>query len=250
MPLETYDVTLRWHNFLENTMLNITAFVKSISNFFEYLNWWQTELIFLLRIVVGGLLGLAIGIERTRRQKEAGMGTHFTVGLAAALFTCIGYAFDEFGDAARIAAQVVTGIGFLGAGIIFFRRESLHGLTTAAIIWCTAAIGMCCGTGMYILATVGAVLVIIVQIILHTKPFKKHGQRLLLVRFYNSDELQKTLQMFFGITQFHRYKITRLDQRLVVEAVIRPNQNYHAEKINNFIENNDDMISIERLEDL
>ncbi len=231
-------------------MFNAMAFVKSISNFFDELTWWQTELIFLLRIAIGGLLGLAIGIERTRRQKEAGMGTHFTVGLASALFTCIGYAFDEFGDAARIAAQVVTGIGFLGAGIIFFRRESLHGLTTAAIIWCTAAIGMCCGTGMYILASVCALLVIIVQLILHTKPFKKHGQRLLLVRFYNSDELQKTLQMFFGITQFHRYKITRVDSRLVVEAVIRPNQNYHAEKINNFIENNEEMISIERLEDL
>lgn len=231
-------------------MYNALAFVKSISNFFDELTWWQTELIFLLRIAIGGLLGLAIGIERTRRQKEAGMGTHFTVGLASALFTCIGYAFDEFGDAARIAAQVVTGIGFLGAGIIFFRRESLHGLTTAAIIWCTAAIGMCCGTGMYILASVCALLVIIVQLILHTKPFKKHGQRLLLVRFYNSDELQKTLQMFFGITQFHRYKITRVDSRLVVEAVIRPNQNYHAEKINNFIENNEEMISIERLEDL
>ena len=231
-------------------MYNALAFVKIISNFFDELTWWQTELIFLLRIAIGGLLGLAIGIERTRRQKEAGMGTHFTVGLASALFTCIGYAFDEFGDAARIAAQVVTGIGFLGAGIIFFRRESLHGLTTAAIIWCTAAIGMCCGTGMYILATVCALLVIIVQLILHTKPFKKHGQRLLLVRFYNSDELQKTLQMFFGITQFHRYKITRVDSRLVVEAVIRPNQNYHAEKINNFIENNEEMISIERLEDL
>ena len=231
-------------------MYNTLAFVKSISNFFDELTWWQTELIFLLRIAIGGLLGLAIGIERTRRQKEAGMGTHFTVGLASALFTCIGYAFDEFGDAARIAAQVVTGIGLLGAGIIFFRRESLHGLTTAAIIWCTAAIGMCCGTGMYILATVCALLVIIVQLILHTKPFKKHGQRLLLVRFYNSDELQKTLQMFFGITQFHRYKITRVDSRLVVEAVIRPNQNYHAEKINNFIENNEEMISIERLEDL
>lgn len=231
-------------------MYNALAFVKSISKFFDELTWWQTELIFLLRIAIGGLLGLAIGIERTRRQKEAGMGTHFTVGLASALFTCIGYAFDEFGDAARIAAQVVTGIGFLGAGIIFFRRESLHGLTTAAIIWCTAAIGMCCGTGMYILASVCALLVIIVQLILHTKPFKKHGQRLLLVRFYNSDELQKTLQMFFGITQFHRYKITRVDSRLVVEAVIRPNQNYHAEKINNFIENNEEMISIERLEDL
>ena len=70
------------------------------------------------------------------------------------------------------------------------------------------------------------------------------------MRFYHSNELQKTLQIYFGITQFHRYKITRADERLIVEAVIRPNQNYNAEKINNFIEGNDAMISIERLEDL
>ncbi len=89
------------------------------------------------------------------------------------------------------------------------------------------------------------------QLILHTTPFKRHGQRLLLIRFYHSDELQKTLQLYFGITQFHRYKVQRsADGRMQVEAVIRPNQNYHAEKINNFIENNEAMISIERLEDL
>ena len=214
----------------------------------------------LLRVFSACMLGFAVGLEREMTNKYAGLRTNILVCLGACLFTIISiYGFptvvtDEHAngirDTARVAAQVVTGIGFLGAGIIFFRRESLHGLTTAAIIWCTAAIGMCCGTGMYILASVCALLVIIVQLILHTKPFKKHGQRLLLVRFYNSDELQKTLQMFFGITQFHRYKITRVDSRLVVEAVIRPNQNYHAEKINNFIENNEEMISIERLEDL
>ena len=220
---------------------------------FEYLLNipWQTELTFLFRILIGGILGFLIGLERSHRQKEAGMGTHFTVGLAAALFTCISFIFAPHGDAARVAAQVASGIGFLGAGIIFFRRESLHGLTTAAIIWSTAAIGMACGAGMYILACGGTVLTIIMQLILHSSKFKRHGQRLLLVRFYHSDELQKTLQLYFGITQFHRYKVERADDgRMQIEAVIRPNQNYHAEKINNFIENNDAMISIERLEDL
>ena len=228
----------------------LLAFEKSVSNFFENPNWWQTELIFLFRIFIGGLLGLAVGIERTRRQKEAGMGTHFTVGLAAALFTCIGYAFDEFGDAARIAAQVVTGIGFLGAGIIFFRRESLHGLTTAAIIWSTAAIGMCCGVGMYLLAIGGAVLIVVMQVILHTKPLKRHNQRLLLVKFYQSEEMQKTLHIYFGINQFYRYKVYRDGDKFQIEAVIRPTQNYTAEKITNFVSSNDAMISIERLEDL
>lgn len=228
----------------------IMAFAEGGFNFFEGFDW-KTELVYVARILLAGLLGFLVGIERSHRQKEAGMGTHFTVGLASALFTVISIKLGDYGDGARVAAQVVTGIGFLGAGIIFFRRENLHGLTTAAIIWATSAIGMACGAGMYIVSACGTALVVVMQLILHTTPFKRHGQRLLLIRFYHSDELQKTLQLYFGITQFHRYKVTRsTDDRLQVEAVIRPNQNYHAEKINNFIENNDAMISIERLEDL
>lgn len=232
-------------------MNSIITFAKGVSIFFENPNWWQTELIFLLRIVVGGILGFIIGIERSRRQKEAGMGTHFTVGLAAALFTCIGYAFeDSGGDTARIAAQVVTGIGFLGAGIIFFRRESLHGLTTAAIVWSTAAIGMCCGVGMYILALGGTVLIVTMQVILHTKTFKRHNQRLLLVKFHHTEEMQKTLHLYFGVNQFYRYKVNRVNDTFQVEAVIRPTQNYTADKITRFVAANEAMISIERLEDL
>lgn len=230
----------------------LTAFAESGFNWFKDFSW-QTELKYVIRILVAGLLGFLIGIERSHRQKEAGMGTHFTVGLASALFTVISFKVGEIthGDGARVVAQVVTGIGFLGAGIIFFRRESLHGLTTAAIIWGTAAIGMACGAGSYIVAVSGTVLIIIIQLILHTAPFRRHGLRLLLVRFYHSDELQKTLQLYFGITQFHRYKVERTaDGKMQVEAVIRPHQNFHAEKINNFLENNDAMISIERLEDL
>ncbi|MDE7454569.1 MAG: MgtC/SapB family protein [Clostridia bacterium] len=230
----------------------LTAFTGGTFDLFDGFVW-QTELVYLIRVLFAGLLGFIIGVERSHRQKEAGMGTHFTVGLASALFTCISIKIGEIadGDGARVAAQVVTGIGFLGAGIIFFRRESLHGLTTAAIIWATSAIGMACGAGMYIVALGSTALIIVMQFILHSKPFKRHGQRLLLVRFYHSNELQKTLQLYFGITQFHRYKVEKSnDGRLQIEAVIRPSQNYHAEKINNFIENNDAMISIERLEDL
>lgn len=227
-----------------------TAFADGTFDLFEGFVW-QTELMYVIRILLAGILGFLIGVERSHRQKEAGMGTHFTVGLASALFTVISIKMKANGDGARIAAQVVTGIGFLGAGIIFFRRESLHGLTTAAIIWGTSAIGMACGAGMYIVAFGGAALIVIIQLILHTAPFKRHGLRLLLVRFYHSDELQKTLQLYFGITQFHRYKVERAgDDKLLVEAVIRPNQNFNAEKINNFIESHSAMISIERLEDL
>ena len=185
---------------------------------------------------------MAIGIERTRRQKEAGMGTHFTVGLASALFTCIGYAFDEFGDAARIAAQVVTGIGFLGAGIIFFRRESLHGLTTAAIIWCTAAIGMCCGTGMYILASVCALLVIIVQLILHTKPFKKHGQRFAACTVLQLRRAAKNTANVFRHNAIPPLQNHARGQSFGSRSRYTPQPKLPRGKINNFIENNEEMI--------
>lgn len=215
------------------------------------LPWWETELVFLLRVLVGGLLGFGIGIERSRRQKEAGMGTHFTVGLASALFTCVSIGMGDYGDGARVAAQIVTGIGFLGAGIIFFRRESLHGLTTAAIIWSTSAIGMCCGMGMYIMAAGGTIMVVVVQIILHTRPFKKHGQRLLLIKYRRTGEgLQEALKAYFGITQYYRYKVSKSDDGFTIEAVIRPAQNYFAEDIAKFMSDNPEMISIERLEDM
>jgi putative Mg2+ transporter-C (MgtC) family protein len=112
-----------------------------------------------------GELGLAfvlssfIGLEREWRQKSAGLRTHTLVGLGAALFLIISkYGFsDVLGprvvlDPSRVAAQVVTGIGFIGGGLIFVRGDAVRGLTTAAIVWMTAAIGMACGAGLPLLA--------------------------------------------------------------------------------------------------
>jgi len=112
-----------------------------------------------------GELGLAfvlsslIGLEREWRQKSAGLRTHTLVGLGAALFLIISkYGFsDVLGprvilDPSRVAAQIVTGIGFIGGGLIFVRGDAVRGLTTAAIVWVTAAIGMACGAGLPLLA--------------------------------------------------------------------------------------------------
>ncbi len=211
---------------------------------------WTVQLDYILRVIVGGLLGLIIGIERSYRQKEAGMATHFTVGLAAALFTCISQAMETVGDGARVAAQIVSGISFLGAGMIFFRRESLHGLTTAAGIWATAAIGMCAGYQLYLVAAVVTIIDIAMQIILHTKPLRRHNQRLLLVKFVCSDEMREKLKEYFGITDFSRYKVRRTDGKFEAEAVIRPTVHYTAEDISSFISEFDQVLSVERLEDL
>jgi putative Mg2+ transporter-C (MgtC) family protein len=104
-------------------------------------------------------LSTLIGIEREWRQKSAGLRTYALVGVGAALFTMVGkYGFsDVLGsdvtlDPSRVAAQVVTGIGFIGAGLIFVRGDAVRGLTTATIVWVTAAIGMACGAGLAVLA--------------------------------------------------------------------------------------------------
>lgn len=110
-----------------------------------------------LRLFVALVLGGAIGLEREYRSKDAGFRTHFLVALGAALFTLISqYGFgDGVKDSSRVAAQVVSGIGFLGAGLIVFQKNVVRGLTTAAGLWVTAAIGMACGVGMF--ATAAAV---------------------------------------------------------------------------------------------
>src|SRR5215471_11305238 len=108
----------------------------------------------LLRIVVAAGLGGLVGLERELDEKAAGLRTHMLVAVGAALFTMVGaYGFEDFPsrsvDPTRIAAQVVTGIGFLGAGIIFRQGFTIRGLTTAASLWLAAAIGMAAGIGFW-----------------------------------------------------------------------------------------------------
>ncbi len=123
---------------------------------------------FILRIFVAAILGGIIGLEREYREKAAGFRTHFLVALGSALFMIVSaYGFEgaiaspeHRLDVSRIAAQVVSGIGFIGAGTIIFQKNAVRGLTTAAGVWVTAAIGLACGGGMYVLATVATVLVL------------------------------------------------------------------------------------------
>lgn len=113
-----------------------------------------------LRLLAAVVLGALIGFERERAGKPAGVRTHGMVSLGAALFAVISlHGFGGVGDPARVAAQVVVGIGFLGAGAIMQQRGSVHGLTTAASLWVTAAIGLAVGVGMLLMSLATAVLV-------------------------------------------------------------------------------------------
>lgn len=116
-----------------------------------------------IRLAVAMLLGGVIGFEREYRAKDAGFRTHFLVALGSALFCVVsqyGFGFD-LKDSSRVAAQVVSGIGFLGAGTIIFQKNVVRGLTTAAGLWVTAAIGLACGTGMYLAAVATTLLMLI-----------------------------------------------------------------------------------------
>lgn len=126
----------------------------------------QWEII--LRLTFAMALGLAVGAERSRVGKRAGMRTYALVSLGAALFTVIAgfvsfqYADKFVFDPLRVASQIVVGVGFLGAGMIFVNKNIVDGLTTAAGVWVTAAVGVACGYGLFILATYATFLTLVI----------------------------------------------------------------------------------------
>lgn len=153
------------------------------------------EWTFVLRLLLAGVLGAIIGLDREFRAKEAGFRTHFLVSLGSALFMIISqYGFTEIAimngaeyDGSRVAAQIVSGIGFLGAGTIIFQKHFIRGLTTAAGMWATAGIGMAVGGGMYFLGVVATVLVLI-GLEAFTFSFKNIGLSSSSITFYTTQK--------------------------------------------------------------
>ncbi|MBR6415019.1 MAG: MgtC/SapB family protein [Bacteroidales bacterium] len=143
----------------------------------------------ILRLIIAGVIGGAIGFEREMRAKEAGFRTHFLVALGSALFMLVSqFAFegaDRF-DSSRVAAQVVSGIGFIGAGTIIFQKNSVKGLTTAAGLWVTAAIGLACGSGMWVEALIASVFTIACLEVMHFA-HRKIGQKNVTISFSTHD---------------------------------------------------------------
>ena len=121
-------------------------------------------LVMAARVLIAALLGAALGLEREWRGKEAGLRTNTLIAIGSALFAALSTTFG--GDPARIAAQIVTGVGFLGAGAIMRNGANVHGLTTAAMIWVNAAVGMAAGSGHIRLAALVTVIVLVAMLIL------------------------------------------------------------------------------------
>ena len=150
---------------------------------------------FVLRLLVAGILGAIIGLDREYRAKEAGYRTHFLVSLGSALIMIVSqYGFQEIIkessvtlDPSRVAAQVVSGIGFIGAGTIIFQKQIVRGLTTAAGIWATAGIGLAVGAGMYTIS-IAATLLTLAGLELVSLIFKSIGMKSSVITFSTSSK--------------------------------------------------------------
>jgi len=131
----------------------------------------ELQLVLALQLLLAAALSMLVGLEREHRHKNAGLRTHMLVGTGACLFTVLSlYAFPG-DDSARVAANIVTGIGFLCAGVIYRSRDRVHDLTTAASIWISAAIGMAVGTGAWFLAIIATLVVwVILRILYQMRP--------------------------------------------------------------------------------
>ena len=140
-----------------------------INNFVENnLNIVQIE--YFIRILLAGICGAIIGLERRKRFKDAGIRTHLILSIGCAVIMIVSkYAFSDVldYDAARVASNIISGVGFLGAGVIFVKSGSVRGLTTAAGIWTTAAIGMAIGAGFYFLGIGVTILLVLLQLLLY-----------------------------------------------------------------------------------
>lgn len=203
-----------------------------------------------LRLFTALLFGGIIGIEREWQSKDAGFRTHFLVALGSALFCIVSqYGFGEnLKDSSRVAAQVVSGVGFLGAGTIIFQKNVVRGLTTAAGLWVTAAIGLACGTGMYAIAAIATVLVILGLEVLNALIPQIGTTKVMLTFTATSKESVKNVvnQIKNDCVELYSYELKdrRTSQGEIFEASIemKVKRGKHNERLIDYMDEFDDVI--------
>ena len=212
------------------------------------------ELEFLISILIAVILGFAIGYERKLRFKEAGIRTHTIVCAGSALIMVVSkYGFGDSveADASRVAAQIVSGIGFLGAGIIIYRKHEIHGLTTAAGVWATSGVGMATGAGLYIVATGATVIIIAIQCLFHVncKLFRTKKYFQIKICFVNGGEECGKIKELFQTDRFNRLVIERKGKETLYHATLNTDEEYSSAQLNAIMSENPFIKSIERCDE-
>lgn len=216
---------------------------------------------FVLRLFIAGLLGTVIGLDREYRAKEAGYRTHFLVSLGSALIMIVSqYGFQDIIqepgvglDPSRVAAQVVSGIGFLGAGTIIIQKQFVRGLTTAAGIWATAGIGLAVGAGMYGVG-IAATLLTLMGLEVLSLFFKSLGMRTSLLIFSTSEK--DIIRRISKLLTEHQYMLVSYDMKTighsefdnyVVTLVVKARKHTDENLLSLFMEKFPE-VSVERIE--
>lgn len=214
----------------------------------EYLNLEQLWLA--LDLILAALLGFFIGLERKLRDKEAGIRTHTIVAFGAALMMVISkFAFDSEADSARVAAQIVAGIGFLGAGIIVYKKNVVHGLTTAAGVWTTAGIGMACGGGLWLIAIIATVVLVLIQFCLHRKIFRHKKIYSIKIVFIQDTNEREQVKALFDIDRYNRLVVERQGEELIYQAILDTDIEYSSTALDEIMKSHKFIRSIERYDD-
>lgn len=200
-------------------------------------------------LLLSVLLGFLIGFERKLRFKEAGIRTHTIVCVGSALMMVISkYAFDTEADSARVAAQIVTGVGFLGAGMIVYRKNEVRGLTTAAGVWATAGVGMACGGRLYIIALGATAVIIAAQCLFHLpiKAFTSKRYYAVKIEFVQTEKENLIIKNLFGVDRFNHLIIKREGGRIIYSATLNTDKESSSSKLNKIMAENEFILSIER----
>ena len=201
-------------------------------------------------LLLAALMGFFIGLERKLRDKEAGVRTHTVVSFGAALMMIISrHAFDSDADSARVAAQIVAGVGFLGAGIIVYKKNVVHGLTTAAGVWTTAGIGMACGGGLWLISVIATAILIFIQWFLHRRRFAHKKLYSIKIVFLQKDDEREQVKKLFDIDRYNKLVIERQDEDLIYQAILDTDEEYSSAQLNEIMKNNKFILSIERCDE-
>ena len=226
----------------------------------EILQWLYQNFIvdsYILRMLLACFCGSIIGLERSRRQKDAGIRTHMIVALGSALIMIVSkYGFMDImhiegirADASRIASNVVTGVGFLGAGVIFVRDVSIKGLTTAAGIWTTAGVGLAIGAGEYELGIAASIIMVVSQLILHRffSKLENTANEFTVVVSDTKDSVKnfkdKLASMNISVAKCN---ITRnKDSTLTLDVTVKKSRMISMDEIMLLIEQDDSIVSID-----
>lgn len=226
---------------------------------FTVLDWSEEIVNWIIRIIVAAACGFIIGMERKSRSKEAGIRTHTIVCMAAAIMMIVSkYGFTDMGEKAsdygRIAAQVVSGIGFLGAGIIFYKRDFLHGLTTAAGIWATSGIGLAIGAGMILVGVFSTLVLVLLQIVLH-RPLKflkgKTTNVLKMSVILVSPDIIDKITYIFDVKKFLKFKTVTGENGVVTADIEAATEvSFSAKELYEFTKAYDFIKTLEKTDEL